>query len=275
MPNCPQEICDFIIDLSHNDPKTLKKCCLVSKSWLSRPRKYLFDRIIIHKEEDYRKWKKTFPAPTGDSPAHHTHTLVVVVKALLEGEETSWIQAFSRVRRLVLLFSPLPLDKVASEASTIASFKILAPSLEALEMSFEDGRPCPRHFDFIRSLLPLKYLTLQDYPFDIPDRCGSDKSPAGLAPLTSPVLRSILEVRSSIEFTERWVCPLLALPGGLHFTKVGLYSWDGQRNLQLLVEFMAACSDTLECLEMLGSPYGAFSTVSLFRQTYIRSLIPR
>ncbi|KAF9643160.1 hypothetical protein BDM02DRAFT_3081141, partial [Thelephora ganbajun] len=41
----PPEILDYIIDLLHDKPETLKQCCLVSKSWVSRTRKHLFADI--------------------------------------------------------------------------------------------------------------------------------------------------------------------------------------------------------------------------------------
>jgi len=38
----PPEILDYyILDLLHNEPETLKQCCLVSRLWAPRIRKYL------------------------------------------------------------------------------------------------------------------------------------------------------------------------------------------------------------------------------------------
>ncbi|KAF9645264.1 hypothetical protein BDM02DRAFT_3073690, partial [Thelephora ganbajun] len=41
----PPEILDYIVDLLHDEPETLKQCCLVSKSWVSRTRKHLFANV--------------------------------------------------------------------------------------------------------------------------------------------------------------------------------------------------------------------------------------
>ncbi|KAF9644805.1 hypothetical protein BDM02DRAFT_3066647, partial [Thelephora ganbajun] len=41
----PPEILDYIVDFLHDTPETLKQCCLVSKSWVSRTRKSLFADI--------------------------------------------------------------------------------------------------------------------------------------------------------------------------------------------------------------------------------------
>ena len=38
----PPEILDLIIDHLHDEPATLKTCCVVSKSWVPRTRKHLF-----------------------------------------------------------------------------------------------------------------------------------------------------------------------------------------------------------------------------------------
>jgi hypothetical protein len=50
-PDLPPEILDYIIDLLHDEPETLKRCCLVSKSWVPRTRKHLFADIGFQTEE--------------------------------------------------------------------------------------------------------------------------------------------------------------------------------------------------------------------------------
>ena len=95
----PQEVRDHIVDRFHDDPETLKRCCLVSKSWVPRTQKHLFSTVNF-KSAYYPKWQKVFPDPK-DSPARHTRTLTVD-SALGSAEEIRWIQSFSRVERLIV-----------------------------------------------------------------------------------------------------------------------------------------------------------------------------
>ncbi|KAF9789295.1 hypothetical protein BJ322DRAFT_1000309, partial [Thelephora terrestris] len=44
----PPEICDHIVDFLHDDPKTLKQCCLCSRSWVPRTRKHLFAVVRLY-----------------------------------------------------------------------------------------------------------------------------------------------------------------------------------------------------------------------------------
>ena len=75
-PYLPRETLDYIIDLLHDEPETLRECCLVSKSWIPHARKHLFTDIKFRSVIDLESWKKTFPDPS-NSPAYHTRTLSV------------------------------------------------------------------------------------------------------------------------------------------------------------------------------------------------------
>ncbi|KAF9780754.1 hypothetical protein BJ322DRAFT_1011601 [Thelephora terrestris] len=48
----PPEILDIIVDLLQNEPKTLKACCLVSKAWIYRSRRHLFNPSA--------RWQRTY-----------------------------------------------------------------------------------------------------------------------------------------------------------------------------------------------------------------------
>ena len=76
IPRLPPEITDYIVDLLHNEPETLKQCCLISKSWVPCIRKHLFYEILFEYSGDLRTWKNAFPDPA-NSPAYYTHTLRV------------------------------------------------------------------------------------------------------------------------------------------------------------------------------------------------------
>ena len=63
MPNpyLPQETLDYIVDLLHDEPETLRECCLLSKPWIPRTRKHLFADIKFRSAHELELWKKTFP----------------------------------------------------------------------------------------------------------------------------------------------------------------------------------------------------------------------
>ena len=72
----PPEILDFVIDLLRDEPQALKKCSLVSESWIPRTRKHLFATVKFQSSVDLEAWKGTFPDPAG-SPAYNSRLLSV------------------------------------------------------------------------------------------------------------------------------------------------------------------------------------------------------
>ena len=103
-PSLPPEVTDYIIDLLHDEPDVLKQCCLVSKSWVSRSRKYRFHRVRFTTDADLKNWKGMFPDPVG-SPGNLTHSLWVICPTAFTAEVkgSGWIGAtFLNVVRLDL-----------------------------------------------------------------------------------------------------------------------------------------------------------------------------
>jgi hypothetical protein len=101
-PSIPPEIWDYILDLLHGESETLRRCCLVSKSWVPRTRKHLFREILILFSADVDAWKEAFPDPV-NSPACYTHPLTVGCEHVTAGvaaEEDGWIRAFYNVVQL-------------------------------------------------------------------------------------------------------------------------------------------------------------------------------
>ncbi|KAF9789267.1 hypothetical protein BJ322DRAFT_529404 [Thelephora terrestris] len=78
-PRLPQEIYDYIVDVLRDEPKTLKNCGLVCKSWVPSVQKHIFGRVALFSISDLRAWKKTFPDAV-DSPALYTRTLYIIAK---------------------------------------------------------------------------------------------------------------------------------------------------------------------------------------------------
>jgi len=101
-PRLPREILDYTVDLLHDKSDALRQCCLCSKSWVPRTRKYLFASINFNRPKDLEAWKETFP-DSGNSPAYHTRSPFVGCPRSVtaaDAEEGGWIRAFSRVVRL-------------------------------------------------------------------------------------------------------------------------------------------------------------------------------
>ena len=245
-PRLPQEICDYIIDIFHDNPGTLKQCSLVSKLWVLRTQNHLFSDIAFTSER-YSKWRKTFSDPA-NSPACHTRVLTVD-DALGDEEEMRWIESFSRVERLVLecaWWEPF-------NALYLSPFKRLAPSLKSLHIN-STVFPCSQAFDLICSLSLLEDLTLRANDIY---HSSSARLPV---PAPSPALTGTLKL-SVLEGMETMLSLLLGLQGGLRFRKLQL-SRCRARDLTLVEELAEACSGTLECLDVACEIFGALGVVS-------------
>ena len=262
-PHLPPEIFDYIVDLLHDKPKMLGKCCLVSKSWVPRTRKHLFVNIKLLSVKDVQSWGKAFPNDW-DSPAHHTRTLSVFwTQAIVEADARAGglIQTFPRVVRLRLtqpassknlLAAPSSLEKIS-----LAPFHKFSSTLKSLHVGFTPF-PSPQIFDLVRSLPLLEDLALSGCD---PLSCNND-SPHG--PQTevlssSPVLNGSLDldILGGIgNITRR----LLDLPNGLSFRKL-VFQWHHMEDLRWITELVARCSDTLEYLDVKCYPPCTFILV--------------
>ncbi|KAF9644817.1 hypothetical protein BDM02DRAFT_843190 [Thelephora ganbajun] len=239
-PYLPAEICDYIVDLLYNKPDTLKRCCLISRSWVPRTRKHLFADIKFLHCDDLERWKRSFPDPSR-SPVHHTHTLTVCcseVVTVADAQEGGWIRAFSNVTQL-----KISSDVGESEASLVP-FHNFSPALKYLHVA-STIFPCTRIFDLACSFRLLEDLDLvQRRVINGP----IDRDGVIFQPSTSPALTGTLRVYlpDSMEYATR---RLLSLPGGLHFRKLELSCYF-ESNLQWMSALVAGCSDTLECVDI-------------------------
>ena len=77
-PRFPPEISVYIVDIVHSggQAEALRRCCLVSKSWVPRTRKHIFCTVEFWGSHDVGAWKrkKVFPNPS-NSPAHYARSL--------------------------------------------------------------------------------------------------------------------------------------------------------------------------------------------------------
>ena len=186
-----------------------------------------------------------FPAPT-NSPAYHARTLRIG-RTLGDVGGSGWISGFSRVERLE--FELMGLDSLDIP---FAVFQELSPSLKSL--SVPPTIPHPHVFNLIRSLPLLENLTLTD--FDLTSRDNPQEQSSAVSPSTSPPLTGTLELRLLDGMVQTpWL--FLGLPGGLRFRELKLVYY-GVGGFPRAGEVMAACSETLECLEITCGVTGAF-----------------
>ena len=245
MSNLPPEILDYILDLLHDEPETLKECCLVSKSWVPCTRKHLFADIKFNSADGLESWKKTFPDHSS-SPAYHARTLWIgcpEVVTVGDAEEGGWIRAFSRVEQLVVRGNPTNVGDL--ESITLTPYHGFSPTLKSLRVFF-NTLPNPQIPDLISTLPILENMSLVTNGFDIDDVFSFDAPPTVAQPSTSPPFTGSLDLTlfgGMGPVTRR----LLDLPNGLHFREFAL-SWLREEDLQWIIALIAGCSHTLERL---------------------------
>ena len=256
-PDLPPEILDDIIDLLHDQPETLKRCCLVSKSWVPRTRKHIFAHIGFQGQHHLFSWEDTFPDPS-TSPACYAKTLYIGCSQLVaaDAKAGSWIRGFSRVGHLELssqtlisgrMFSLVPFHGISP---VVQSLRVVAPAL-----------PFPGIINLIVSFPRLEDLVVVVF-YKMPDSDdGRNSLSTAVQPAGPPAFTGSLELYSKggmEPFTRR----LLSLPGGIHFRKLVL-TWFHEADPSTTTALVERCSHTLESLK-----------VSDFSGTSIRHLCP-
>ena len=228
-PFLPPEILDLVVDHLHHERTTLRTCCLVSKSWVSRAQSHIFADISFWSRESIKFWMKAFPDPS-NSPAHHTRSLrisALAVASVASQDARPWLRSFQLV--VTLSVDGHRMDGGFSEViDLICSF----PLLEDLFLWFSASD------------------NSVDHDWDTP-------SP-------SPKLNGTLLLKrgGSCLIIPR----LLRLPGGLHFTQIQVSCpVDDSGSIPDLV---LRCSDTLESLHIRYYPIRAFSP-TLAADTYL------
>ena len=236
-PHLPPEILDYIADFLHHTPRTLKECCLVSRSWVPRTRRHLFANI------------------------NFITLLICCIEAFAakDAQEGGWLQTFSRVAWVELYIKPWSPEE--PDISLVPFYKF-SPSVKSLRVATHYFLPCPPIFHLIQSLPLLENLTLN----------GRNAVEWGLPPTinlsTPPALTRTLRL-TVIEGIEAIARRLLNLPDGLHFRKLVL-SWYHKEDPRWTEELVAACSDTLEGLDVAFRLSGAIIFQSYHRpMTYV------
>ena len=232
----PPEIFDLIVGWLRNEPTTLEACCLVSKSWVPRTRRYLFASIhFFEPRSSILSWMKVFSNPSG-SPAQYTRNLTISEPL---NAESSWIRSFHHVEKLTVYTVRF---EDSSEVSLV-QLHGLSPSLESLCLSHR-SLPLSDVFTLACSFPLLQDLTV--------GRGGAENDRDELvSPSISPRFTGTLHLGGKICSATRG---LLDLPGGLRFRKIVLQC--PVEDARSAIDLVLRCSDTLESLFITYSPSG-------------------
>ena len=250
----PPEILGLIIDLLHDDPAALKTCCVVSKSWIQRTRKYLFIDIKLHPPgHSVRRWRETFPDLT-NSPAHHTRTLSICNPKLIATTDMGMIHTFCGVEHLTV-----DTDLWQDQWVSLVPLRGLSPVLRSLHLTFT-SLPDSEIFGLICSHPLLEDLALVSRGRQGGGWGGSEGVEWNI-PSTSPRLTGSLELRM-VEGIRSITHRLLNLPNGLRFTKIAV-AWVSKEDALPTLHLMSRCSDTLVSLEIADNIRGVFSLVAV------------
>ena len=232
-PRLPPETLDYIVDFLHDDPQTLKNCCLVAKSRVPRAREHLFNTIEISSLTGLEGWCKVFPDPSG-SPGCHVRSLclnsVHFIPSVIAGG-CSLVRPFSNIVRLC--------GKGILHARSVPH--LLNGS--RTHPASGPGLISSQFFELICSL-PL----LDDLAIDIHDINKADDDGPLFQPLASPPLTGTL-IPNMFEEIEYIARGLLGLPSGIHFRRLWC-AWNFEEDFQWTTALVDGCSNTLEYLEI-------------------------
>ena len=244
----PPEILDLIVDHLHNEPATLKACCIASRSWVPRVRRHFFAHV---KFEEFpggsylELWMKAFPDPS-NSPAHYARTLAILGGKLVAAASTDvgrWILAFHNVVHFHVNAGSWVENWGYNYQISLIPFHGLSPTIRSLCL-YSSFIPSSETLDLVCSF-PL----IEDFTFISYDRENEPKE--WTAPLTSPKLTGSLKLESVVGGIGLGsaVRRLLDLPNGLHFRKIVLVRvWDADPGL--VRDLVLRCSRTLEFLDV-------------------------
>ena len=242
----PLEIRDLIIDQLHDEPTTLKACCLVSKSWIPRTRRHLFARVVFDTvDHPFTSWLKIFPDPS-NSPARHTRSLSIHRLPAVTTTDAGVAKCIRTFHNVVYLrFKHL----ISADYEALTLFNGFTHTVRSLRLAstfFEV-------FDLICSFPLLEDLALVSL------RSEGDTD-EWIAPSTSPKLTGSLELSTTngIRFAVR---RLLDFPDGLRFAKITVSCFES--DFEPATDLVSRCSGTLESLSIYSPITSALSSASL------------
>ena len=229
----PPEIFDLIVEHMREERETLKACSVVSKSWIPRARRHLFARVEFHHiNSPLGLWVEAFPDPS-DSPAHHTRHLSIssVPDVIAATVAHAWIRAFCNIVSLTVRTNAWH-----DRQTSLVPLHTLSSTLKSLHLVY-DSIPPSEVFGLICSFPALEDLALTVF--------GCEETEIYALPSTSLKFTGTLSLarKDGVRF-DIW--RLLALPGGLHFTKILVGCLE--EDFESITDLVSACRNTLEII---------------------------
>ena len=136
-PSLPTDILDLIADHLHDEPTTLRACCLVSKSWVPRTRRHLFAFLEFdaspRSKSTLELWMKAFPDPS-NSPARYTrglHLARYLAATVAISKARRWVHSFNHFTYLAVTTA-----WVGDHHISFPQLRGLSPSLKSLRLSY-------------------------------------------------------------------------------------------------------------------------------------------
>ena len=231
-PRIPQDIIDEILDhlVTDSGAGHLRKCALISKSWVPSCRRHLFHTVTFT-TASVREWFKTFPLPE-ESPAHHVRDLRV------------WIGGGNRVPEKFFEYTVWFANAGKISLLGHGGFPLLrSPSLwrfpqHVTSLTIDTSTVTLVHVRDIMAQLPnLDDLSLLGFLIPV----GESVLP-GIGATVRGRFGGQLTLRGGYTRKET-MNMLLEIPSGLHFTEVEISCM--RDRLPSVLRLIEACSKTL------------------------------
>ena len=247
VPRIPQDTIDEILNHLATDAGfgSLQACALVSKSWISSCRRYLFYTVDFTSRK-MNKWLKTFPIPE-QSPAHHVRNLRVWISRIPE-ELFKYTVHFKNVCRLSLVgwekLSGCRLPSLWRLPESVTSLTIDAGRVTLVE---------------IRDIM-LQLPNLDDLSLPGPLTPSDRRELLGIGAALRGTFGGKLALHSVRYDNRDVVTMLLEIPTGLRFTEVEIYCT--RECLPSVVKLVDACCKTIVRLSHTVDSYGKYNSFS-------------
>jgi hypothetical protein len=282
-PHLAQELLDLIVDHLHQDSDAIQECSFVSKSWIPRASKHLFEKVKFTTRRQFKLWERTFPVPLS-SPGRYTKSLsICALCATFRSEEAcSWIRAFPNVSSFKV-YSHGAADiyeynMTFAEENYIPFGISLVPfhgfSLVLKSLTIGISHLPPQEvLEFILSFPLLKDLTVHGLGaqnhYDEEEDQMNLQIPSVFPPLTGTL--DLISRKCSLRFT---VNRLLGLPNGIHFQALRLWlvfeeDSPSERRVATTRGLIKECSPTLKDLLIVFDGQCNICALLLFSNSFL------
>jgi len=131
----PTPYLDYVVDFLRDNPRALKQCCLVSKSWIPLTRNHLFAEIRLHTEKHLESWKKD--AEAGGWLGSFSRVVHLWVRSQASDPELPAV--FAPFHSFPPVVNSLRMTSVSLLSSQIFDIPLSIPVLEDLAVSTQFG----------------------------------------------------------------------------------------------------------------------------------------